>query len=76
MKEGCSHLRVFKSTEYNGCAYILLKGECVLSLNKTLSSPPTAVLFINIIMLAGMRIVPAQTPSQPWAQAWMDLLCC
>lgn len=74
MKEVCSHLRVFKNKEYGWHVYILLKGECLLSLNKALSSPPTAVLFINTT-LAGMRIVPAQIPSQPWAQPWIDLLC-
>lgn len=54
--------------------YIVLKGESLLSLNRTLRFPPTAVSFINI-MLAGTRIVPAQSPSQPWARPCIDLLC-
>lgn len=56
------------------CVYLPLKGGCFLCLNKTLRSPPTAVSFINI-MVVGMRIAAAQTPSQPWAQPWIDLLC-
>lgn len=56
------------------CVYLPLKGGCFLCLNKTLRSPPTAVSFINI-MVVGMRIAAAQTPSHPWAQPWIDLLC-
>lgn len=51
VKEGCSHLGGFENKEHHGHVHILLKGEHLLSLNKTPSSPPTPVLVIKIFWL-------------------------
>jgi len=46
MKEVCSYLGVFVNKKLNRRVHILLKGEHLLSLSKTLRSLPTPITLI------------------------------